>query len=80
MLGDSPLQPNPRDNRFSDPAWSLNPFYRRGLQAYLAWQQQTRQWIDESQLHDDDRARAHVLFNLLNDALAPATRCSTRWP
>ncbi|MDF0733954.1 class II poly(R)-hydroxyalkanoic acid synthase [Pseudomonas entomophila] len=72
LLGDTPHQPHPRDNRFSDPTWSQNPFYRRGLQAYLAWQKQTRQWIEESSLADDDRARAHFLFNLLTDALAPS--------
>ena len=71
LLGDTPHQPNPRDSRFSDPTWSQNPFYRRGLQAYLAWQRQTRQWIEESSLSDDDRARAHFLFNLLNDAVSP---------
>jgi polyhydroxyalkanoate synthase len=43
-----PFQPHPRDSRFSDPTWSQNPFYRRSLQAYLAWQKQTRLWIDES--------------------------------
>lgn len=59
MLGDTPYQPNPRDPRFNDPTWSQNPFYRRGLQAYLAWQKQTRLWIEESHLDDDDRARAH---------------------
>ena len=72
MLGDAPYQPAARDTRFNDPAWQLNPFYRRGLQAYLAWQKQTRQWIDESQLNDDDRARAHFLFSLLNDAVSPS--------
>ncbi|MBF8794274.1 class II poly(R)-hydroxyalkanoic acid synthase [Pseudomonas monteilii] len=72
MLGETPHQPHPRDNRFSDPTWSQNPFYRRGLQAYLAWQKQTRQWIEESSLEDDERARVHFLFNLLNDALAPS--------
>ncbi|WP_191830657.1 class II poly(R)-hydroxyalkanoic acid synthase [Pseudomonas fluorescens] len=72
LLGDTPHQPNSRDNRFKDPAWNLNPFYSRGLQAYLAWQKQTRQWIDESQLEPDDRARAHFLFALLNDAMSPS--------
>ena len=28
--------PLPRDKRFADPAWSLNPVYRRLSQAYLA--------------------------------------------
>ncbi|MGE8387179.1 MAG: class II poly(R)-hydroxyalkanoic acid synthase, partial [Pseudomonas sp.] len=72
MLGDTPYQPSPRDARFNDPTWSQNPFYRRGLQAYLAWQKQTRLWIEESHLDADDRARAHFLFNLINDALAPS--------
>ena len=72
MLGDTPYQPSARDARFNDPTWSQNPFYRRGLQAYLAWQKQTRLWIEESHLDDDDRARAHFLFNLINDALAPS--------
>ncbi|MFK8332173.1 class II poly(R)-hydroxyalkanoic acid synthase [Pseudomonas sp. BJa5] len=72
LLGDTPHQPHPRDNRFNDPAWSHNPFYSRGLQAYLAWQKQTRQWIDESRLESDDRARAHFLFALLNDAMSPS--------
>ncbi|WP_095155848.1 class II poly(R)-hydroxyalkanoic acid synthase [Pseudomonas sp. Irchel 3E13] len=72
LLGDTPHQPNPRDTRFSDPAWDHNPFYRRGLQAYLSWQKQTRLWIDESQLNEDDRARAHFLFSLLNDAVSPS--------
>ncbi|WP_029532522.1 class II poly(R)-hydroxyalkanoic acid synthase [Pseudomonas asplenii] len=72
LLGDTPHQPCPRDQRFSDPTWSLNPFYRRGLQAYLAWQTQVRHWIDDIQLSDDDRARAHFVFSLLNDAVAPS--------
>nr|ABN42906.1 truncated PHA polymerase 2 [Pseudomonas sp. LDC-25] len=79
LLGDTPHQPNPRDPRFNDPTWSQNPFYRRGLQAYLAWQKQTRLWIEESHLDDDDRARAHFLFNLINDALAPSNSLLTHW-
>jgi polyhydroxyalkanoate synthase len=72
MLGETPFQPHPRDTRFSDPTWSQNPLYRRSLQAYLAWQKQTRLWIEESALGDDDRARAQFLFNLISDAVAPS--------
>lgn len=72
MLGDTPYQPSARDNRFADPTWRQNPFYRRSLQAYLAWQKHTRLWIDETHQNADDRARAHFLFNLINDALAPS--------
>lgn len=52
-------QPNAADTRFADPSWTLNPFYRRSLQAYLSWQKQVKRWIDESDMPDDDRARAH---------------------
>lgn len=34
--GRSPIQANPKDRRFADPAWKTNPFLRRGVQAYLA--------------------------------------------
>jgi polyhydroxyalkanoate synthase len=71
MLGDMPHTPNAHDSRFSDPTWTHNPLYRRGLQAYLAWQHQMRHWIDDSQLSKDDRARAHFIFSLINDALSP---------
>jgi polyhydroxyalkanoate synthase len=36
-LGRSDVTPSPRDKRFSDPAWELNPLYRRWAQAYLVW-------------------------------------------
>ena len=71
LLGDTLHATNPRDQRFKDPTWSLNPFYRRSLQGYLAWQKQVKAWIDESELPTDDRARAHFIFALLNDAVSP---------
>ncbi|MBM7061129.1 class II poly(R)-hydroxyalkanoic acid synthase [Pseudomonas sp. UL073] len=72
LIGDTPYKTNPADARFADPAWTLNPFYRRGLQAYLAWQKQITLWIDESNLSADDRARALFIASLLNDALSPS--------
>ena len=71
MLGDTLHQPHPQDNRFADPSWKLNPFYRRGLQIYLAWQQQLSAWIEESDLSEDDRARARFVLAQLSDALSP---------
>ena len=72
LLGDSPLQPNPQDARFQDPSWRLNPFYRRTVQAYLAWQKQLLAWIDESDLSGDDRARARFVLSILSDAASPS--------
>lgn len=72
LLGETLHPTNPHDARFADPAWSLNPFYRRSLQAYLSWQKQVKSWIDESNMSPDDRARAHFAFTLLNDAVSPS--------
>jgi polyhydroxyalkanoate synthase len=61
LLGDTLHTVNPQDARFADPTWQLNPFYRRSLQAYLAWQKQLNLWIDESHLPADDLARARFV-------------------
>lgn len=58
--------------RFSDPTWRLNPFYRRSLQAYMAWQHQLQQWVEQSNLPEDDRARARFILAMLTDAIAPS--------
>ncbi|RMQ93973.1 Poly polymerase [Pseudomonas savastanoi pv. glycinea] len=72
LLGETPYQLPARDTRFTDPTWTLNPLYRRGLQTYLAWQHQVKHWIDDTDLSKDDRDRAHFIFSLLNDALSPS--------
>ncbi|WP_010488543.1 class II poly(R)-hydroxyalkanoic acid synthase [Pseudomonas sp. S9] len=72
LVGDTPHKVNPQDSRFSDPTWHHNPFYRRSLQAYLAWQKQLNSWIDESTLSADDRTRARFVSSLLSDALSPS--------
>jgi len=69
LLGETLHPTNPHDARFADPAWSLNPFYRRSLQAYLSWQKQVKSWIDESNMSPDDRARAHFAFTLLSTSM-----------
>ncbi|MFZ3204811.1 MAG: class II poly(R)-hydroxyalkanoic acid synthase [Pseudomonas sp.] len=72
LLGDTPYQVNPKDSRFADPTWKLNPFYRRSLQAYLAWQNQLGSWIEESDMSADDRTRARFVVSILGDALSPS--------
>ncbi|MCG4452348.1 class II poly(R)-hydroxyalkanoic acid synthase [Pseudomonas sp. MMS21-TM103] len=71
LLGDTPHKVNPKDSRFADPTWQLNPFYRRSLQAYLAWQHQLDNWIEESDMSADDRTRARFVVSILGDALSP---------
>ncbi|MGX5221121.1 MULTISPECIES: class II poly(R)-hydroxyalkanoic acid synthase [Pseudomonas] len=72
MFGQSDLEVDPTDRRFSDPAWSQNPLYRRYLQTYLAWRKELHQWIDESTLSPQDASRGHFVVNLMTEAMAPS--------
>lgn len=72
LLGDTLYQTDPKDPRFADPTWRQNPLYSRSLQAYLAWQAQSQEWLEQSNLPADDRERSRFILSLLNDALAPS--------
>nr|WP_288356346.1 class II poly(R)-hydroxyalkanoic acid synthase [uncultured Pseudomonas sp.] len=72
LLGQSKLQPDDTDRRFSDPAWSQNPLYRRYLQTYLAWRQELHDWVEHSSLSEQDVSRGHFIINLLTEAMAPS--------
>ena len=66
--------PSPKDNRFADPAWTLNPVYRRLGQTYTAFGAQLSRLVDEYEeragdWHDVERARFAV--GALTSALAP---------
>jgi polyhydroxyalkanoate synthase subunit PhaC len=70
-LGQSDLTPAPGDKRFVDGAWKDNPFYRAGLQSYLAWCRALNGFVDTAGLSAKDAQRAHFAVSLLADALAP---------
>lgn len=71
LFGKSELQPDQDDRRFSDPAWSQNPLYKRYLQTYLAWRKELHDWIGDSSLSAQDISRGHFVINLLTEAMAP---------
>ncbi|WP_409329693.1 PHA/PHB synthase family protein [Trujillonella humicola] len=67
-------RPSARDRRFADPAWSVNPVYRRLAQGYLALGSQLDRLVAEYEQsagdwHDVERARFAV--GILTSALAP---------
>ena len=72
LLGQSELQPEPGDRRFTDPAWSQNPLYKRYLQTYLSWRKELHDWIEHSNLSEQDASRGHFVVNLMTDAMAPS--------
>ena len=67
-------RPSPRDKRFADPAWTLNPIYRRLGQGYLALGTELETLVDEyaksaADWHDVERATFAV--SALTSALSP---------
>lgn len=71
MTGKSDLAPEPRDKRFMDPAFNFNPFYKAGMQYFLAVQKSARNWIDDLNLDALEKDRASFISQIVIDALSP---------
>src|SRR5690606_29763892 len=65
------LRPATDDRRFTDPAWALNPLYRRYQQIYLAWRNELHDWLENSALPEHDIRRGHFIISLLTEAMSP---------
>ena len=65
--GESELSPNRKDRRFKDETWSKNPFYKRGLQAWLAMRKELNGWVDDSGLDMADQTRVKFLLDMIID-------------
>ncbi|MEL7042595.1 MAG: alpha/beta fold hydrolase [Pseudomonadota bacterium] len=71
VLGKSERAPDRKDKRFKDPAWMNNPFYKRGMQTYLAMQEHLEDWVGDLKLGEMEHARATFVMNMITDAMAP---------
>jgi polyhydroxyalkanoate synthase len=71
-VGTSTVRPDPKDRRFTDPAWAQNPVLRRVVQAYLAAGQTVEQLIGDAGLGWRDDQRVRFLAENLVEALAPS--------
>ncbi len=71
LIGKSKRAPEPKDRRFQDPAWTYNPFFRRGLQAYLAMEDNLHKWVDDLKLGELEHARAQFVMGMIIDAISP---------
>jgi polyhydroxyalkanoate synthase subunit PhaC len=67
----SDLAPAPKDKRFMDAAWNANPFYKAGMQYYLAVQKGVNRWVDDLELDELERARASFVSGMIVDSIAP---------
>ncbi len=71
-VGTSSLAPERRDRRFTDEAWSANPFLRRVVQLYLAGGRTVDQLVADAELDWRDEQRVRFLVENLVAAAAPS--------
>ncbi|MGI9325001.1 MAG: PHA/PHB synthase family protein [Pseudomonadales bacterium] len=71
LLGNSDLEPDPKDGRFHDEAWSSSPLYRRLAQAYLAWSNSMDAWLEKSGMTGMERSRARFVLDATKEVFAP---------
>jgi polyhydroxyalkanoate synthase len=77
MAGKSGRAPNAGDKRFSDGTWKDSPLHSGLLKAYLAWGAAINELVDKTSLSDIDKARAHLVTDILIDAVAPTNAILT---
>ena len=75
--GKSERAPKAGDKRFSDPAWKESGLHSGLLKAYLAWGGAVSGLVDKTSLSDIDKARAHLVTEILIDAVAPTNAMLT---
>ena len=67
----SELAPDAKDKRFLDPAFRYNPFYKAGMQYYLAVRKGVGDWMEELDFDETERARASFVTGMILDSVAP---------
>src|SRR5215813_329458 len=75
--GKSERGPKSGDRRFSDPTWKESSLHSGLLKAYLAWGDAVSGLVDKTSLSDIDKARAHLITEILIDAAAPTNAILT---
>jgi polyhydroxyalkanoate synthase len=68
---EGPMPVNPRDKRFTDPAWEENPAYWALRQGYLAVHQYGLDLLRLSDLDRVQEGKAELAWSFLHDAIAP---------
>ena len=77
VAGKSERTPKAGDKRFSDPTWKESSLHSNLLKAYLAWGEAVNGLVDKTSLSDIDKARAHLITEILVDAVAPTNAMLT---
>jgi polyhydroxyalkanoate synthase len=77
VAGKSERAPKTGDKRFSDPVWKESSLHKSLLKAYLAWGEAVNGFVDKTSLSDIDKARAHLITEIVVDAVAPTNAMLT---
>jgi polyhydroxyalkanoate synthase len=77
IAGKSERAPQAGDRRFSDVTWKESTLHSGVLKAYLAWGDAVSGFVDKTSLSDIDKARAHLVTEILIDAVAPTNAMLT---
>ncbi|MGN1291015.1 MAG: alpha/beta fold hydrolase, partial [Bradyrhizobium sp.] len=75
--GKSERAPKVGDKRFADPTWKESSLHSGLLKAYLAWGEAVNGLVDKTSLSDIDKQRAHLITEILIDAVAPTNTMIT---
>ena len=73
----APLEPEPRDRRFSDPAWQRNPWFFGIQQGYLAWARYLHELVEAAGLEGHTVDRARLAMGLVVDGMSPTNFLAT---
>jgi polyhydroxyalkanoate synthase subunit PhaC len=71
LRGASPVAPDPKDRRFAHEVWRKSGYYRRLMQAFLAWRDMCNRILDRADATPEDRERARFMLSMITEALAP---------
>src|SRR6266571_2178541 len=77
VAGKSERAPETGDRRFSDATWKESALHGGMLKAYLAWGDAVSGFVDKTSLSNIDKARAHLVTEILIDAVAPTNAMLT---
>jgi polyhydroxyalkanoate synthase subunit PhaC len=74
LQGDSPppVDAVRGDKRFSDPAWTTNPFLLSMVEEYFVRRRYAEQMVEQSQLPEATKRKARFAVTMLMDSLAPS--------
>jgi polyhydroxyalkanoate synthase subunit PhaC len=77
VAGKSERAPQAGDRRFSDASWKESTLHSGMLKTYLAWGDAVSGFVDKTSLSDIDKARVHLVTEILIDAVAPTNAMLT---